>query len=214
MTPIKTALDYGLRDYLDEGPSGRRQTIDVAAALFRERGFAAVSMNEIASAVGLSKPGLYHHWPSKDTILHVIAQLSGEILLNHLDVVERSGFAPSQTLHHYVISRLEAVTQHQDLFTVTWQERAILGTRTFEGLARMAEDYRRRVRALIDTAKSEGVIKPDVDSHLLMLALDGMTGWAYFWYRPSGDFDIREISDAFWAMLGMGVLMPDGTNQP
>ena len=31
---------------------------------YQESGFEVVSMIEVAQAIGLSKPGLYHHWPS------------------------------------------------------------------------------------------------------------------------------------------------------
>ncbi|RJE85847.1 TetR/AcrR family transcriptional regulator [Paracoccus onubensis] len=174
--------------------------------MFRDRGFAAVSMIELAQAVGLSKPGLYHHWPSKDAILHTIVRLSGEILLDHLDRVEQQSAEPRERLRLYVISRLETVARHQDLFTVTWQERAIIGSGAFEELTRAAERYRQRVRDLIDHAKHAGGIKPEINTHLLMLALDGMTGWSYFWYRPDGNHNAAEIGDTFWNMLSQGVV--------
>ena len=72
----------------------------------------------------------------------------------------------------------------------------------------MAEQYRGEVRRLIDEAKGAGLIRPDVDSHLLMLALDGMTGWAYFWYREKGALRPDQIGDAFWDMLANGVARP------
>lgn len=163
-------------------------------------------MNELADAVGLSKPGLYHHWPSKDAILHCIVDLSGALLLDHLDQIEAAHVAPGQRLRAFVNSRLETIARHQDLFTVTWQERAIVGTDAFSGLAQAAERYRQRMRDLIDAAKAEGTIRADIDTHLLMLALDGMTGWSYFWYRPDGNYDIAQIGDSFWDMLSKGIV--------
>jgi AcrR family transcriptional regulator len=43
--------------------------LDRAAALFARRGFAKTSVQEVADAVGLSKAGLLHHFPSKE-VLH------------------------------------------------------------------------------------------------------------------------------------------------
>ena len=44
------------------------QILDRAAALFARRGFAKTSVQEVADAVGLSKAGLLHHFPSKDAL--------------------------------------------------------------------------------------------------------------------------------------------------
>ncbi|MGF1647331.1 MAG: TetR/AcrR family transcriptional regulator [Kineosporiaceae bacterium] len=50
------------RDQIDDG------IVDRAAALFARRGFAKTSVQDIADAVGLSKAGLLHHFPSKDRL--------------------------------------------------------------------------------------------------------------------------------------------------
>jgi AcrR family transcriptional regulator len=42
--------------------------LDRAAALFARRGFAKTSVQDVADAVGLSKAGLLHHFPSKDAL--------------------------------------------------------------------------------------------------------------------------------------------------
>lgn len=57
------------REQIDAG------ILDRAAALFAGRGFAKTSLQDVADAVGLSKAGLLHHFPSKD-VLHraVLAQ--------------------------------------------------------------------------------------------------------------------------------------------
>ncbi|MFD9735326.1 TetR/AcrR family transcriptional regulator [Umezawaea sp. NPDC059074] len=52
--------------------------LDQAAALFARRGIAKTSVQEVADAVGLSKTGLLHHFPSKEALREaVIAQASG-----------------------------------------------------------------------------------------------------------------------------------------
>src|SRR5215212_7175178 len=44
------------------------QILDRAAGLFARRGFAKTSVQDVADAVGLSKAGLLHHFPSKETL--------------------------------------------------------------------------------------------------------------------------------------------------
>jgi AcrR family transcriptional regulator len=192
--------------YLQDPAGTRRRALDAAAKLFRARGFAEVSMVEVAQAIDLSKPGLYHHWSSKDALLQTIVRLSGELLLAHLENVLATERDPVARLRSYIVTRLETVADYQDFFTVMWQERATVGAAGFEELASRAEVYRSRIRNLIDDAKKAGGLRKSVDTHLLMLALDGMTGWAYAWYRPGQGQTPAQIGEAFWNMLSDGIL--------
>ena len=47
----------------------REQILAVAAELFARHGFHGVSMDDLGKAVGISGPGLYRHFPSKDAML-------------------------------------------------------------------------------------------------------------------------------------------------
>ena len=47
----------------------RQRVLSASAEIFSKRGYRATSMNEIAAAVGLSKPTLYHYFRSKEEIL-------------------------------------------------------------------------------------------------------------------------------------------------
>jgi AcrR family transcriptional regulator len=54
----------------DATRDGRRGQIQaLALRLFRERGYDRTALREIAAELGLSKSGLYHHFPSKDSLL-------------------------------------------------------------------------------------------------------------------------------------------------
>jgi AcrR family transcriptional regulator len=48
--------------------SGRERILSVARAAFIERGYADVSMQEIASAAGLTKAAIYYHFPDKEAL--------------------------------------------------------------------------------------------------------------------------------------------------
>ena len=48
------------------------EILDRAAALFAQRGFAKTSLADVAAAVGLSKAGLLHHFPSKDALYEAV----------------------------------------------------------------------------------------------------------------------------------------------
>jgi len=47
----------------------RQQLLDVAARLFRDRGFHVTSMRDIAHEVGMLSGSIYYHFPSKEELL-------------------------------------------------------------------------------------------------------------------------------------------------
>jgi AcrR family transcriptional regulator len=61
--------------------------VDRAAALFARRGLAKTSVQEIADAVGLSKAGLLHHFPSKDSLWEAVVAQADVLGTQVLDLV-------------------------------------------------------------------------------------------------------------------------------
>jgi AcrR family transcriptional regulator len=200
------AFALSIDHYLNGMPDIHCRIIDAAARLFCERGFSTVTMQDIGRAVGLSKAGLYHHCPSKDRLLGNIVRLAGELLLRQFETAKSSADSSGQRVRMFVVTRMETIARYQDFFAVIWQERPFINRADFADIVRMAQVYRREVRRLIENGIKDGEIRPEVDPHLLMLAIDGMTGWAYLWYRTKGSQSSREIGEAFWTYLARGIL--------
>src|SRR3954471_6839617 len=54
----------------------RQEILDAALDLFAVGGFFGTSMRQIATEVGVRESALYHHFPSKEAILHgLLAEL-------------------------------------------------------------------------------------------------------------------------------------------
>lgn len=189
----------------DDRSTIRQQIVMEAARLFRNHGFAVVSMRDIGDAVGLSKAGLYHHCPSKEGLLEDIARLGNSLLLQQLQHVREAEGSPGERLRLFMRTRMEVLADFQDVMTVIWQERPRIAADVFEESTRMAETYREGVRELIHDAQRAGVVRPDLDAHLLMLAVDGMTGWSCYWYHREGQLGAGRIGEDFWSFLIDGI---------
>jgi AcrR family transcriptional regulator len=81
------------RQQIDEG------ILDRAAALFARRGFAKTSVQDIADAVGLSKAGLLHHFPSKDALHRAVLEQAGALGQRVLDQVGDMPLGPARDRH-------------------------------------------------------------------------------------------------------------------
>ena len=160
-------------------------------------------------AVGLSKAGLYHHFTSKERILEAIYERALEVLEDGLSQVFRADGVEAR-LHVLVVGRVRAIADEQDVMTVFWQERPWIAPEILSKLEERLRDYRHAILELIEQGQREGALRRDLDPHILMLGLDGVTGWLYLWYRP-GRLSTEEIGDQLWRLAWSGSRGTEGS---
>lgn len=73
--------------------------LDRAAAIFARRGFAKTSVQDVADAVGLSKAGLLHHFPSKEQLHDAVVAQSTVLGTQLLDAVDGLPPGPERDRH-------------------------------------------------------------------------------------------------------------------
>src|SRR4051794_10743987 len=61
------------------GRATREEILDAAMQLFGEVGYRTASLREVAARVGISHPGLLHHFPSKAALLEAVLSRRDEI---------------------------------------------------------------------------------------------------------------------------------------
>jgi AcrR family transcriptional regulator len=92
------------------GGDTRTQILEAAARLFVERGFAATSVRDIAAAIGISNPSLYHHFSSKADLLE---QLLAEPLARTQQAVQEAGLLTGEErTRRIIVGLLEALEVH------------------------------------------------------------------------------------------------------
>src|SRR3984957_14931834 len=115
----------------------REEILAAAAALFARRGFHGVSIDDIGSAVGMSGPGIYRHFPSKEAVLSQMLLGISERLLaeggRRASAAADAQEALDALLHWHVSFALS----QPDLITVQTRE-----------LANVPEPARRQIRRL------------------------------------------------------------------
>lgn len=74
------------------------QTLEVAHGLFAERGYAAVTMNEIAAAVGVTKPLLYNYFGNKERLYLSCMEAAGDALTQTIAAALEATDSPGDAL--------------------------------------------------------------------------------------------------------------------
>src|SRR5438477_12262131 len=100
-------------------PRERAEEVYTAALrLFRQKGYHATSMQDIAAAVGLYKGSLYHYIGSKDDLLvQVFERAMGSLLADVERIASDGSLAPTQQLRLIVQAHVEAVAQNREALT-------------------------------------------------------------------------------------------------
>src|SRR5436853_6175980 len=92
----------------------RQEILRTAARLFQQQGYDATSMNDVASALKLSKGGLYHHFQSKDEILFHIMSHAMDITEEKVVNAGRGISDPEERLRMLIRRHLTVVLTVRD----------------------------------------------------------------------------------------------------
>lgn len=187
------------------------QIISVAAELFDESGFANTTMDDVASAIGIAKPTLYHYFSSKFDILHAIHEEFIDILIGRHEMRESAGLRPEQQLLETMADILEIMETHRGHVRVFFEHHRELPPEARSTIRAKRTRYEAIVEGLYREGIRNGSIRP-IDPNLATLATFGMCNWAYQWYRPGVSQRPRELAYQFWnfMMYGVAVSVPSG----
>jgi AcrR family transcriptional regulator len=183
----------------------RDQILRTAADLFRERGFPATTLDDIARPLGMSKASLYGYFRAKEEILAAISQETIERFTHELNLVLASPLPPEDKLRRIVREHVRYVISNRSFLTVFFSEEANLPARFARALAARKDRYDKGVESVIVEGIRRGVFR-EVPPRLVVFGLLGMMNWLYKWYDPRGRWGAEEISSAFLAMVEDGVL--------
>jgi len=179
--------------------SARREELTrIAARLFAERGYQGTSLADLAAALGVQKPSLYHHIDSKEELLWEVAWEGAEAFHAALDGVPADAPA-AERIRLALRAHLAVVGQQLDIATVFVREwRHLSGDRR----ARFVSERRRyeeRIRELFRAGVEESQLRTDLDVATAALLFLSAANWAYTWLRPGSNTD--ELADRLYAAL-------------
>ena len=175
-----------------------------AVRIFREKGYHATSVQDIADAVGLQKGSLYHYISSKEELLFKIFERSTGELTQQLQTIVASDDSPTVQLCRAIEAHLTALCEHLDIYSVYLSERRVLSGRTH---SRVRAEGERHACLLVHIIQ-QGIAARDfraVDSKMTAHAILGMCNWLYQWYSPDGRLKPHEIAEIFSDLMVDGL---------
>lgn len=174
----------------------RQQLLGTAARLFRQHGYHATSMRDIASAVGMLPGSIYYHFTSKDELLVTVYREGVSRIAERLDAAVAGKKEPWQQLEAACIAHLQTVLDHSDYAQVVIRVLPDDAPAVRVRLAALRDQYEERFKDLVAALD----LPAYVDRHYLRLLLLGALNWSQVWYRRGGDSP-RTIAKRFLQVL-------------
>lgn len=122
-------------------PTRREQIVSAAARLFAERGFHGVTIEELGTAVGISGPGIYKHFASKDAVLaEMLIGISRHLLDQGRYEVAQSS-SPTEALDRLLEFHTDFAMTRPELIRVQEHDLANLSTSQAHQVRRLQRAY-------------------------------------------------------------------------
>jgi AcrR family transcriptional regulator len=159
----------------------KQQMLTEAHALFAARGYATVTMDEVAAAVGVTKPLLYNYFGNKERLYLACMEPAGDALLNAVMVPVAAAGNPQEALRSGMRAFFDFVDQDRNAWRVLFDETLPVES----GIARRVGAYRTRLAELVTGSLVTGMppasrVEVEALSVALLAAAEALARW---WLR-------------------------------
>jgi AcrR family transcriptional regulator len=174
----------------------RDEIILAAAQIFREKGFHATSMQDIADSVHLQKASLYHHINSKQEILLAVLDRALDILIEDIEPIVESDLSSEEKLKQAMTHYIDRVTGSADLAAVLLLEHRRLEPELRARHIARRDRFEELWRAIVREGMERGEFRP-MDPTVVTFALLGVQNWLITWYREGGQLSGPQLAEQF-----------------
>jgi AcrR family transcriptional regulator len=170
----------------------RERILQEAVALFYANGFTATTLDDIAAALGVTKPFIYTHFRSKTELLAALCTPTIELSLGAVANAAKGPGTPTERLYRAVIDFTKVVLQRQANIAIFFREEKHLAPEALAEITALRKRFDRTLSKLLTEGVAAGEFEV-VDISLAALAIGGMISWAYTWHRPNGRLPLDEL---------------------
>lgn len=182
----------------------REEIIRVAARIFAEKGYHETTLDEIAKAIGVSKPALYYHIKNKQDILKEIINKIMEPMETVANI-GRSNLSPRERIRIMIRMLVQFAAERKEITLIAFELNKMLPKRTQEALSRRQKDVEDVLMNTLDEGMRTGDFK-NGNSKMIAFAILAVSNFVYRWYNPHGGLSPDEIANEFISLLENGYI--------
>ena len=181
----------------------RIAVLRTAARFFNAKGVTATSLDDIAAALQVTKPTIYHYFSNKDEILFECVRLGLEDIRDAAQQLRLGDGTGRMRLEALMRGYALRMTRDFGICAARTSDDA-LSAESRDKVRTLKREIDTILRAVIEDGMQDGSIAKG-DARMLGFTLAGAMNWIAHWYRPDGAATAEDISERIVATLLTGL---------
>ena len=179
-----------------------------AARLFAERGFENTSLQDVAAAVGVTKAGLYHYFPTKHALFDAIVMGTLQQLQDGALAATGKQASARERLVGFMTAHANYFKEHGDNYRASFFSHGggDLSSFSEEQLA-ARKAYVQILEGVLETGMRSGEFG-DLEVPITARGILGMLNWMARWYQPDGRLSPSQIAQSYARTILAGIAAP------
>lgn len=181
----------------------KEQLLPDIAELFFKRGYDKTSIRDISKALHLSKPGIYHHFTSKQEILFDIIydfmEKTNRHLVENMDLIR----SPEEKLLFIIQSHTRFFVKYPAQTKVVVYEAHSLEGEFSERFKVKQVEYIMIIKEVLQEIMKKSGTKTNLN--VVTFSLLGILNWTIQWYRPEGEVPPETLARQIWGFFLKGL---------
>jgi AcrR family transcriptional regulator len=201
-----TAREHSGKDY----SAKRAELIRAAADVFREKGLAAATLNDVAAKVGTDRASVYYYFGSKDELFQECITETVVLNLQRAEEIISRGLSPRKQLEALIAMLIDSQVEHYPYMYVYMQEdMARAASQEADWAKNMVANTRKLEQFFLNTIAAgikDGSFRSDLSVALIANSIFGMTQWTHRWWVPGESrYGAEDLIRSFTAVLTEGI---------
>ncbi len=168
--------------------------VEAATRLFREKGFKAASMRDLAEAVGVEAASLYNHIQSKEELLQEICFKVANDFNQKCDEIENSTLSTIKRVEAMLRFHIRMMFDHYEMVIVADRDWKHLSDPYLSNFHSQRRIYRKRLAGIIERGIEQQEIKP-VDAPTVVLIMLHAVNGIESWHRSKEKISPKQLEE-------------------
>ncbi|MBQ4821574.1 TetR/AcrR family transcriptional regulator [Aquimarina sp. MMG016] len=186
-------------------PESRKQEIiNAASILFKEKGYSAVTMRDLAKAMGIKAASLYNHIQSKQEILSTIIIELAEEFTNGMNQIVASDISTIQKLENIIALHIDVTLRNADGLASLNNDWMHLEEDNLIYFEKMRQEYEENFRKIVKKGVDKGEIK-SFNIEIMVFSTLSTLRTLYLWYPKQNNIEANILKRDMISVLLKGV---------
>ena len=165
-----------------------------AATMFREKGFSATSMRDLAETVGIEAASLYNHIRSKNEILEAICFDVANIFNTNMEAVESNRQRSISKIEELLRFHIRQMVQNYEAVYVSDREWKHLDEPYLSNFQTQRRNYRKKFAGIIEEGIERNEIRKIDAPTAVLIILHAVSG-IESWHRSMARISAQELEE-------------------